>query len=141
MQSEVFMIRTTALLVMAALLCVACGSDSTTGPTPTSFAGTWNGTVADSLCGNGIFQGVLAQSGSSVTGTGSVVFTRAGCGGIRGSLNGTVSGASLQATLQSSDPQYCSLALSVAVSGSTITGTYAAANCSYTQTGNVSATR
>ena len=105
------MIRTPALLVTAALLCVACGSDIITDPTPTSFAGTWNGTVTDSLSG------------------------------IHGSLNGTVSGAVLQATLQSSDPQYCSLGLSVATSGSTITGTYAAVNCSYTQTGSVSATR
>jgi len=135
------MIRTPALLVTAALLCVACGSDIITDPTPTSFAGTWNGTVTDSLCGTGTFQGVLLQSGSAVTGTGSVTFTKIGCSGIHGSLNGTVSGAVLQATLQSSDPQYCSLGLSVATSGSTITGTYAAVNCSYTQTGSVSATR
>jgi hypothetical protein len=156
MHLEVNMRQTPALLVMAALLCTACGSSSMTSPStpsptatptptptpaPTNFTGTWNGTVTDSLCGAGTFQGVLTQSGSSVTGTGTVGFARIACGGVKGSFSGTASGASLQATLQSNDPQYCSLALTATLSGSTLTGTYAAVSCAYTETGTISATQ
>jgi len=139
-----------AFLIVAGLCCPACGSSTPTSPstpsptptpTPTYFSGTWNGPVTDSICGAGTFQGVLTQSGSSVTGTGSVAFARVGCGGISGRLNGTASGVSLQATLESGDTQYCPLALAVTLSGSTFSGTYVAISCSYGQTGSVSATQ
>jgi hypothetical protein len=132
--------RAPMLLLVGVLFISSCGSDSETGPSPTSFTGTWNGTAQDSVAGAGVFTATLAETLSSLTGTWRIAFPQAGFDN-GGSLGGTVSGNSAQAELQPSVPKACPFNLTVNITGSTMRGTYASFNCTGTITGSISATR
>ena len=137
-------VHNTRIIAIAAVLglCLVsarCGGDSPTSPSaPVSLTGTWTGTIQDSLVGAGTARVTIAQSGSSLTGTWS--FT-AGGDTNSGSLSGSVTGSSLSVTLTPSVPTSCPFQVTATVSGNTITGTYAAFNCTVAISGSINLTR
>lgn len=121
------------LLLIGVLFVSACGGGPS-GPSTTSVAGTWTGTVNDSLAGVVSASMTLAQSGATVSGTWAV-------SGNSGSLAGSMSGSSLSAVLSPSNPLTCPYSLTATNSGSRLIGTYAAFNCSIPISGSIALTR
>ena len=126
-----------ALVLLSLCLVAAQCTDSPTSPSA-SLTGTWTGTIQDSLVGAGTARVTLAQSGSSLSGTWS--FT-AGADTNSGSLSGSVTGSSLSAMLTPSVPTSCPFQVTATINGNTISGTYAAVNCTVPISGSLSLTR
>lgn len=126
---------TKSLIVVVALLAGGCSSP--TGPSPLQIAGTWQGTVFDTLSGQGAVQVTFNQSGADLTGTWATIYPSGNNGG---TLSGRLNGSALTATLMPSVPQ-CALSVTATVSGNTITGTYAAINCGAAISGAINVAR
>lgn len=135
------MTRPLAVVVLGALILSACGGDS--GPAAPSQAtvnlsGTWVGAISDSLAGNGSVRMTLTQGGNGLTGSFATVYP-IGNGG--GSLNGTVTGSAVSATVQPSVANQCPFTVNATMSGSSLSGTFAAFSCSGVETGSFSVTK
>ena len=117
-------------LILAVL--VAC--TESTGPT-TSLAGNWSGTISSVLYGNGAMAFTLAQSSKALSGTWSATFANA-ANNDSGSLSGNVSGSAVSIVLTPSNPFTCPFNVTATLSGSTsMSGTYAAFNCTVAASG------
>jgi hypothetical protein len=129
------------VFILFALSAAACGSDSSTAA-PTSatlnMSGTWSGGISDSLAGPGTVRFSLSQSGNNVTGTYATAYP-IGNGG--GSFTGTVAGTSLSGSITQSVAGVCPFTVNANVSGSTMSGTFAAFNCTGVETGSFSVTK
>lgn len=103
---------------------------------PSSVAGTWSGTLVDSLAGPGTVQFTIDQSGASaLTGTWTIKFPAA-ANSVTGTLAGTLSGSNVSLTLTPNNTAGCSQSVAVTVSGSNMSGTYAY-NCVSIETGTL----
>jgi hypothetical protein len=126
----------------AALLCLtaglACGGDSTS-PTA-NLTGNWSGTISSQLAGPGTFVLTFVESSSSLSGTWSTTFSNT-ANNNAGSLSGTASGSSVTLTLTPSDPQSCPFHVTGVMSGTVISGTYAAFPCTVAESGTFSASK
>jgi hypothetical protein len=138
-------------VLVLALLSGACGGNSSpTQPTTTaSLSGIWSGSATDSS-GPGLMTWQITQTGSSFAGTMTMTDSRTGVRGT-GSVSGTVNGATIQFSLTvpsgGFDSAYGACTANVsgqaAVSGTTLSGSYAGTNsCSGTiSSGNVTLTK
>jgi hypothetical protein len=126
-------------LALVALVLGGCGSSSTS-PSSVSLGGNYVGNVSDSVNGAGTALMTLEQNGASVTGTYSVQYA---AGTASGSLNGTTNGASLSGTLQPSNPTLCpsNVTATIGNGGSNLSGTYAAFNCTGSESGTFNVNR
>jgi len=125
--------------VVMLLALAACGGSSPSAPSTISVAGTWSGSItSNQVTGSGPASVTLAQSGTSLSGTWAVTGPD---GPNSGSLTGSVSGASMTMTLTPSDPRTCPYNATVNISGSQMTGTYAAFNCTASASGGITLTK
>lgn len=122
-------------LVMVGVFCLiaGCGGNDT-GPSNLSLSGTWAGRAVSNMFGGINIQVSLTQSGSSLTGT--WVSDQNS-----GQLTGSVGGSSVSANLTSADPRQCPFTVTATVSGSSMSGTYAAYNCTVADGGTISLTK
>jgi hypothetical protein len=122
---------------------VGCGSDpspTTPTPPPANFNGNWVGAVQDSVVGQGLARLTLTQSGSTVTGSYATSYPNPNYNG-GGNFSGQASGSSISGTIQQSVATACPYTVNATLSGNTISGTYAAFNCTSVDTGTFSLTR
>jgi len=131
--------RFTVGIVLALLMGCGGGSSSPTAPSTLSVAGTWNGSISDAIEGTGSAQLTIAQTGTSLSGTYGVNYPN--IGNTSGTFTGSISGASMSATLTPSIPTVCTSAVTATVNGNQITGTYAATNCSASDSGSINLTK
>ena len=124
------------VVVALVLLLAACGS--TGGSTAFSYGGNWVGTMNDSFAGSGTMTATMAQSGSNLVGTWQATFAEGGNGG---NLIGVIEGNQVILQMNPSDPTTCPFEAVATRSGSTLSGTYAAFNCTAVITGTVSVTK
>jgi hypothetical protein len=80
------------------------------------------------------------QSGGPLTGTWSATFAN-GVLTNSGSLSGSMNGSDISAILTPTDPLTCPYNVTATRNGNTITGTYAAFNCTASVTGSVNVTK
>ena len=129
-------------VVALALIVSACSGDSPTSPTGSSTAsvqGTWSGTITNSeYGGRGPARVTVSQTGSSLSGT---WYAMGPYGADSGSLTGSVSGSAVSITLSPSDPTNCPTKVTAIVSGTSMSGTYAAFNCAAPLSGGVTLTK
>jgi hypothetical protein len=129
------------LLVLAACgASAACGSSSSpTGPSTHSVNGTWSGSITSNLAvGSGPATVTLSQSGNRLSGTWSVIGPTSPDSG---SLTGSVDGSAVSVTLSPSVPTGCPYTATMTVSGNSMTGTYAAFNCTASIAGGIALTK
>ena len=126
-------------LILGLAMVAACDVDSPTSPSG-SLAGTWTGTVIDSLVGTGTIRITISQSGSTISGTWASTFPDPADNN-GGTASGTLSGSSLSATLTPSNPSSCPFNVTATVSGNRMTGTYAVFTCTIAVTGSLELTR
>ena len=125
-----------ALVLVGAL--TACGGDSS-GPAAFSYSGNWSGMLNDSIGGAGTTTVTMSQSGTQLVGTWQTTFAAGGTNS--GTLQGTVRTNDVLIELYPSDPSTCPFALVAQRSGSTLSGTYAAFNCTVAVSGTMSITK
>jgi len=125
------------LFLLAVVLSACTSSEPST--TPFSYSGTWAGSINDSLGGPGTISTTMSQSGSNLVGTWQAAFSGGGNNG--GTLAGTINGQEVLIELYPSDPSSCPFAVVGQRSGTTISGTYAAYNCTIAITGSVNVTK
>jgi hypothetical protein len=116
----------------------ACGGGSGGGTPAFSYSGEWSGTISDSLAGSGTVTLTIVQSGSNVAGTWQATFAG---GSNSGNLVGIVDSTQAIFELNPSDPTACPYDVVATRSGSTMTGTYAAFNCTISISGTLSVTK
>lgn len=129
----------TILVSLVSFHAAGCGS-SPSSPSSTSIAGTWTGSINDSALGPGSVRITFNQSGGPLTGTWSATFAN-GALTNTGSLSGSMNGSDISAILTPTDPLACPYNVTATRNGNTITGTYAAFNCTASVSGSVSVTK
>jgi hypothetical protein len=126
------------LLAVLMLTTAACGGDSGNSPSDI-IAGTWNGTITSNISSPGHVTTTLTRSGSRIGGTWSM---SDGDGNSNsGSVDGTLSGSSLTLTLNPSDPTTCPFNVTATINGSSMSGTYAAFQCTVSLGGSLTLTK
>ena len=129
------------LLVALAVALGGCGGGGSTPSAPSGLqvTGTWSGSItSNQVSGSGPARVTLTQSGTTLTGT----WNATGPGGPdSGNLTGSVSGQGVAMTLNSSVPSNCPYTVNVTVSGASMTGTYAAFQCTVAASGGISLTK
>ena len=125
-----------ALILVGAL--AACGSGGG-GSTAFNHSGNWLGTLNDSVGGAGTTAATMSQSGSQIVGTWQTTFLAGGTNS--GTLQGVIRTNDVLIELYPSNPSTCPFALVAQRSGSTLSGTYAAFNCSVSVSGTMSMTK
>ena len=119
------------------LLLASCTSNNG-GTAPFSYAGSWSGTIQDSLAGPGTISATLTQSGSDLGGTWQASFTSGSNGG---SAVGFVNGNEVLLELHPSSVSACPYNVVATRSGNTLSGNYSAFNGTGTITGTISMTK
>ena len=127
-------VTATALLLLVGSL-VAC---TPVPPATFTYSGDWSGTMNDSLLGAGTLSFTLVEDGDIVTGTWMVVFAALT---ESGEATGVVieDGAAIEVVFLTSTD--CSYVMTGTRSESTVTGTYASADCLPATTGTVVAAK
>jgi len=130
-----------AFLVAALLagVSIACGSSSPSTPSVPSIAGNWSGSVASTYVGNGTITFSLAQNGTTVSGQWATTFPGQPPNG--GSASGSVSGSTLTVRLTPGSPGLCGFNTTATVNDTSMSGTYAAYNCSVPDAGTFTVTK
>lgn len=118
----------------------ACGGKNSPTAPSTSLSGTWLGTVTAAGFPAGNVRMTIAQSGASLSGTWGTTYQDSTLNG-SGSLSGNVAGANVTVVLSPSIPTSCPFNVVATVNGSTMSGTFAAFNCSVTSSGGFSVTK
>jgi len=131
--------RLAVSIVALALLSLlaACGNTGG-GVASFNYSGTWVGTIVDSVGGPGTIVTTMSQSGSDIVGTWQATFASGNNGGI---LAGLIRTNDVLVELYPSNPALCPYAAVAQRSGSTLSGTYAAFNCTEVVTGTLSITK
>ena len=126
-------------LVLVAASAVACGAKSPTGPSTPSLTGTWSGNITSNLsAGSGPARVTISQTGNSVSGIWSVTGPNSPDSGI---LSGSFDGSVVSMTLSPSVPTGCPYRMTATVVGNSMTGTYAAFDCTLPVAGGVALTK
>jgi hypothetical protein len=134
-----------------ALLLVACSGGCEQNPpgAPTAaMSGEWAGTIADSVSGAGTIRMSIEQRGRGLSGAWASTFADVTLNR-SGTFSGTMVGAPFVLFLRPSVPIVCSpdlmltgtMAMTTAVSGDRLTGSYTVLNCSGVITGTVEVER
>ena len=128
-------------MILGGVLCVlaGCGGSSPAAPSPATVAGTWRGTITNSL-GSGPTPATLtlSQSGSALSGTWNLVGPD---GASTGSLSGNAIGALAAMTLTPSVATQCPYTMNTTIAGNRMTGIYASFTCSVVSSGSIDLTR
>jgi hypothetical protein len=124
------------LLLLAAACGLPAGPDSTS--TPAGLDGTWVGTTSDNLVPAGNIRLTMVQASASLSGTWVSTSTNTTSGGM---LSGSVNGTSVLATLTPSTSASCPLSVTATVTGTQMSGTYTAVNCTAAVTGSITLTK
>ncbi len=103
-----------------------------------NYSGSWVGSIQDSVAGSGTVSATLTQSGTSIVGTWQAVFA-AGTNG--GSLSGVVNGSQVILELFPSSVTACPFRVVATGSATSMSGNYAAFNCTGSITGTISMTK
>lgn len=119
-------------MALAAVL-AACGT-GTEGTASYNYSGTWTGTMQDSVAGPGTATVTMTQSGSDLAGTWQAVFAQGTNGG---SAVGVVNGNEVAMELYPSQATACPYNVVATRSGDTLSGNYAAFNCTESVTGTL----
>jgi hypothetical protein len=127
------------------LLGAACGGNSSTSPSGQQLAGNYTGTLVSNSSGFvqigvGTVNATLTQHGGALNGSWTTTYENAAYNNA-GSLTGIVSASSVTLTLTSSVTGLCPSNVTAAISGTTLSGTYATFNCSFTDGGQFSVTK
>lgn len=138
------MCRQTAFAFVLTL--VACGASAAcsglsklTGPSTASVSGTWSGTItSNQVAGNGAARVTISQTDDKLSGTWNTTGPNSPDSG---SLTGFVDGSAVSMTLSPSVPTSCTSTATVTVSGNSMTGTYAAFNCTVAAAGGIALTK
>jgi hypothetical protein len=135
-----------AILIVLLTSAPACSS----GPTTPSgeAAGTWVGTVSDSVAGSGAVTLVLSQQAAGVSGTFSLTFTDASRNRA-GAAAGTLAAAVMSLTLTPSSVVVCSpsvtlsgaIGATMTIAGGRMSGTYSSFTCGGAVGGTMDLTR
>jgi predicted small lipoprotein YifL len=148
------LVKSTVLLALLAT--TACGGGGSLGSTPPSanvtgnnsaplsdnVAGNYSGPLSDNFGGAGTITLALSQSGSSLSGTAQDTFAKDALLNSEGSVSGSINGSTLQLTVTPNNPNACSFAATATVaSNGQINGTYAAQNCSVSDSGTFTVTK
>lgn len=132
-------------LVFVTMLGSGCGSSAPTTPSVQSIAGNWNGTITTTTPAgqpNGNVAFTIAQTGSTLSGTWSTTYPTSPASNNAGSLTGSLSGSGATFTLSPSNPTNCPYSATAALSGSSsMSGTFAAFNCTIAVAGSFSVTK
>jgi hypothetical protein len=130
------MSRITSLVVgiVLSISLAACGG--TGGLGSFNYSGSWAGSMQDSIAGAGTVSASMTQSGSGFVGTWAANFAGTDFDN-GGSLQGVVNDNSVVIDLQPSNPSACPFNVVANRSGSTLSGNYAAYNCTVTVTGTL----
>ena len=137
---------TLAVLMLLGAACAGNSPTSTsTSPSGQQLAGNYTGTLVSNSSGFaqigvGTLQATLAQNGGSLNGSWTTTYANAAYNNA-GSLTGTASGSSVTLTLTSGVTGLCPSKVTAAISGTTLSGTYATFDCSYADGGQFSATK
>lgn len=127
-------------LTLICFLSTACGANKGTGPSSANpLTGTWTGTIQELTIANvgpGTVRVTLSQSGSSLSGNWSSSYAVSAYNN-SGAVTGTVNGASVNVTIAPSVPTACPSRITATANGRSLTGTYAAFNCSVPSGGTV----
>jgi hypothetical protein len=131
---EVAVLRVTSLVVgiVLSMSLVACGG--TGGSGSFNYSGSWAGSIQDSIAGTGSVTASMTQSGSNLVGTWAATFVDGNNGG---SLVGIINSNSVVIELHPSNPSLCPYNVVANRSGSTLSGNYAAFDCTVTVTGTL----
>lgn len=127
-----------AVLVALVALLAGCGSKSPAAPS-NPLSGNYRGTL-NAASGVAQLSLSLSQTGGSLSGTYIANYTSLGVS-VSGSLSGTANGSTITATLQPGDARLCPGNIVGQHSGATISGTYAAFNCTVADGGTFNVTR
>lgn len=127
-----------AIVVVLGMMLALTACTSGTGPIAFNYGGQWSGTIQDSLAGNGIVSATLTQSGSDIGGTWQATFAGGGNGG---TAVGAINGSQVILELYPSNVSACPYRVVANRSGSTLSGNYAAFNCTGTITGTLTITK
>jgi len=130
--------RTIGIIVVVGLLLGLSACTSGTGLIPFNYAGQWSGTIQDSLAGSGVVSATLTQSGTDIGGTWQATFAGGGNGG---TAVGAINGSQVILELYPSNVSACPYRVVATRSGSTLSGNYAAFNCTGTITGTLTITK
>lgn len=130
--------RLGSILLIASILVGLSACTSGGAPSGFNYGGQWSGTIQDSQAGNGTITATLTQSGTDIGGTWEATFASGTNGG---SAVGTINGSQVVFELQPSLALACPYRVVAHRSGSTLSGNYAAFNCSGTITGTLTITK
>jgi hypothetical protein len=132
------------LVIVGAVVLVACGRKSSTAPTPADVVGSWSGPISDALLGPGTLSMSLTQTGDSVTGFWSTSFPDS-AEDLDGYAAGNVFGPTLTVVLKPSNPPTCTYGpfdITAAVNGTmSMNGTFVTIQCAAADSGTFSASR
>lgn len=140
LRSALYTLFVSLLMLTPMLGCEGGDDDDGNAPPAVNVSGNFAGTVSDSIAGNGTLTLSLSQNGNNVSGTFQSRFANPASNN-SGSVNGTVSGTTLELTVTPSNPNSCPFRVVGQATGTQATGTYAAFNCSAAVSGTVTLTR
>src|SRR5260370_37074163 len=134
--------RKPVLVLMGLLTLVVPGCGTSVNSTA-SVAGTWVGTMTDSVLGTGKIYATISQSDSVLSGEWYSYYPNP-INNFQGTLSGSVSGSSVAAMLTSNfpillrrEPQDCDFNVTATVNGNQLSGTYASVFCNVAVTGSI----
>lgn len=117
-----------------ALTVTGCGSNANS-PSDTNVAGTWSGTVNSTYAGLSTFRATFGQSGNAISGSWSTSSNG-------GQFSGSKNGASVSVTATPANPLTCPFTANMTLSSASVmSGTYAAFNCSVSDSGTITITK
>jgi hypothetical protein len=130
------------LVMMSWVVLAGCGGDGDNNDT--NVAGTFRGTIQDSIAGTGTITATLAQDGSDLRGTYQTTFAdprNNGAGSVDGEVRGNGVTLTASPSVTSFVPPACPFNVTAIVNGDQISGTYAAFNCTVAVSGTINLTR
>lgn len=121
------------LVIVGAVVFLACCGKSSTAPTPADVVGTWSGPMSDALLGSGTLTLSLTEmANDSVSGTWATNFPDS-ADDLDGYVLGHVAGSTLSVELKPSNPPTCTYGpfdLTASVTGnSAMSGTFVSVQC------------
>ena len=130
-------------LVMIWVALAGCGGDDDDN-NDVNVAGTFRGTIQDSLAGTGTITVTLVQDGNDLRGTYQTTFAdprNNGAGSVDGEIHGNGVTLTASPSVRSFVPTACPFNVTAFVNGAQISGTYAAFNCTVAVSGSLTLTR
>ena len=131
-------------LVMIWVALAGCGGDDDDDKNDANVAGTFRGTIQDSIAGTGTITVTLAQDDSDLIGTYQTTFAdprNNSAGSVEGEVHGNAATLTATPSVTPFVPTACPFNVTAIVNGAQINGTYAAFNCTVAVSGSLTLTR